>query len=127
MEKTVAKPSKKLEALALQAYRLDAKVKELTVELEAAKKAFIRQHIEEDMFDKSTKAIGAVRTVFTDNRYFDMETALALADEEAIKESTVEIVDAKLLKDHLSKLEIEKCMKTFEVPLKVSLKPNVTE
>lgn len=120
----MAQASRELEALAHRTLKLDQLKKEITEQYEAAKAAFIKKLKEEDLFDQSTKAIGDVRTVFTPNRYFDLDTALALADEEAIKESTVEIVDSKLLKDHLSKIEIEKCMKTYEVPLKVTLKVN---
>lgn len=120
----MAQPSKALEALALRALKLDQLAKDVKQQAEAAKSAFIKKLMEEDLFDKSTKAVGDVQTVFSANRYFDLDTALALVDEEAIKESTVEVVDAKLLQDHMSKIQIEKCMKSYEIPLKLALKVN---
>jgi hypothetical protein len=120
----VAHPSKALEALALRALKLDQLAKDVKEQADAAKAAFIAKLQEEDLFDKSTKAIGDVQTVFSPNRYFDMDTALALVDEEAVKESTVEVVDAKLLKQHMTPIEVEKCMKDYAVPLKLALKVN---
>lgn len=116
--------SRELQNLAFRALKLDQLLKDIAEQAAAAKAAFIKKAREEDLFDQSTKAIGDVRTVFTPNRYFDLDTALALVDEVAIKESTVEVVDAKLLKQHMTPIEVEKCMKEFEVPLKVTLKIN---
>ena len=120
----MAKPSKKLEQLALQALRLKMKADEITAQAKEANAAFIKQLIAEDLFDQSTKAIGDVRTVFSPNRYFDLDTALSLVDEEAIKESTVEVVDAKLLKQHMTPIQVEKSMKDYDQPLKLGLRPN---
>lgn len=120
----MAQASRELEALAHRTLKLDQLKKEITEQYEAAKAAFIKKLKEEDLFDQSTKAIGDVRTVFTPNRYFDLDTALALVSEEAVAESTVPVVDAKLLKQHMTPIEVEKCMKEFEVPLKVTLKIN---
>jgi hypothetical protein len=123
----MAQASRELEALAHRTLKLDQLKKEITEQYEAAKAAFIKKLKEEDLFDQSTKAIGDVRTVFTPNRYFDLDTALALVDEEAVKESTVEVVDAKLLKQHMTPIEVEKCMVPYDVPLKVTLKINDTD
>lgn len=120
----MAQASRELEALAHRALKLDQLKKEVTEQAEAAKAAFIKKAREEDLFDTSTKAIGDVRTVFTPNRYFDLETAVSLVSEEDLKESTVEVVDAKLLKQHMTPIEVEKCMREFEVPLKVTFKVN---
>lgn len=120
----MAQASRELEALAHRALKLDQLKKEITEQAEAAKAAFIKKAREEDLFDPSTKAIGDVRTVFTPNRYFDLETAISLVSEEDLKDSTVEVVDAKLLKQHMTPIEVEKSMKEFEVPLKVSFKVN---
>ena len=73
--------------------------------------------------NKDTKAIGDVKTNFTPNRYFDLETALELVDEEAIEESTVTVVDPGLLKQHMTPIQLEKAMKTYDIPLKVAVKP----
>ena len=120
----MSQASRELEALAHRALKLDQLKKEITEQAEAAKAAFIKQAMKEDLFDQSTKAIGDVRTIFTANRYFDQDTALALVSEEAIKESTVEVVDTKLLKQHMTPIEVEKCMVPYEIPLKVTLKVN---
>ena len=116
--------SRELQNLAFRALKLDQLLKDIAEQAAAAKAAFIKKAREEDLFDQSTKAIGDVRTVFSPNRYFDQETALSLVSEEAIKESTVEVVDTKLLKQHMTPIEVEKCMKDYEVPLKVTLKVN---
>lgn len=117
-------PSKSLQDLAFRALKLDQLKKEITEQAEAAKAAFIKQAKLEDLFDASTKAIGDVQTVFSPNRYFDLETAVTLVDEESLKESTVEVVDAKLLKKHMTPIQVEKCMMDYDVPLKVTLKLN---
>lgn len=116
--------SQSLKNLAARALKLKQLQDEITEQYKAAIAAFIAQAKAEDLFDQSTKAIGDVKTVFSPNRYFDLDTAIAIAGDEAVKESTVEVVDAKLLKDHMSKIQIEKCMRDYEVPLKVSLKVN---
>lgn len=116
--------SRELQNLAHRALKLDQLKKEITEQAEAAKAAFIKKAREEDLFDQSTKAIGDVRTVFTPNRYFDLETALSLVDEEDIEESKVTIVDPRLLKQHMTPIQLEKAMKTYDVPLKVTLKVN---
>lgn len=120
----MAQASKALEALALRALKLDQLAKDVKEQADAAKAAFIAKLQEEDLFDQSTKAIGDVQTVFSPNRYFDLDTALSLVSEEDIKESTVEVVDAKLLKKHMSPIQVEKAMKDYAVPLKVTLKVN---
>ena len=127
MERKLAQASKSLEALALRALKLKQLKDDITEQYNAAIAAFIAKAQEEDLFDRSTKAIGDVQTVFSPNRYFDLDTAIAVAggpESEAVKESTVEVIDAKLLKDHMSKIQIEKCMKDYAVPLKVALKVN---
>ena len=123
-ENQVTQASRELQNLAHRALKLDQLKKEITEQAEAAKAAFIKKAREEDLFDTSTKAIGDVRTVFTPNRYFDQETALSLVSEEAIKESTVEVVDTKLLKQHMTPIEVEKCMMPYDVPLKITFKVN---
>lgn len=124
MAQSPKQASEELKALAHRALKLDQLKKEITEQAEAAKMAFVKRAMQEDLFDQSTKAIGDVRTIFTANRYFDQDTALSLVSPEAIKESTVEVVDTKLLKQHMTPIEVEKCMKDYEIPLKVTLKVN---
>jgi len=120
----VAQPSKKLEKLAHTALMLDLKFKEIESQAKQAKALLIKQLIAENMFDPSTKAAGDARLAITPNRYFDIETAKALVTEEDIKESTVEVVDPALLKQHMTPLQLEKAMKSYDVPYKVGLKVN---
>lgn len=117
-------PSKKLEKLAHIALMLDLKSKEIDAQAKQAKQALIKQLIAEDMFDPSTQAAGDARLAITPNRYFDIETAKSLVTEEDIKESTVEVVDPALLKQHMTPKQLEKAMKSYDVPYKVGLKVN---
>lgn len=117
-------PSKKLEKLAHIALMLDLKSKEIDAQAKQAKQALIKQLIAEGMFDPSTQGVGDARLAITPNRYFDIETAKSLVTEEDIKESTVEVVDPALLKQHMTKIQLEKAMKSYDVPYKVGLKVN---
>lgn len=119
----MAQPSAKLKQLANTLLMLDIKAKDLKEQQEATKAKFIKQCMEEGLFNKDTKAIGDVKTNFTPNRYFDLETALELVDETAIEESTVTVVDPGLLKQHMTPIQLEKAMKTYDIPLKVAVKP----
>lgn len=123
----MAQPSAKLKQLANTLLQLDIKAKELKEQQEATKLKFIRQCMEEGFFNKDTKAIGNVKTNFTPNRYFDLDTALSLVDEQAVKESTVEVIDPGLLKQHMTPIQLEKAMLEYEIPLKVAVKPNETD
>lgn len=121
------KPSPKLEALALRALQLKIKLDKLTLDAKAAQQEFVKQCIAEDMFNPDTKAIGPVRTNFTPNRYFDLDTAIDVVSKthpEYVEESKVTIVDPKLLQEHMTPIEKEAAMKFYEVPYKVGLKVN---
>lgn len=115
-----------LEKLAKIALRAKIKADAADAEWEKAKKELIGALMDADMFNKDTKAIGNVQTNITPNRYFDVDTALTLVTEKDIQESTVEVVDEKLLKDHMTKIQLEQCMKDYEVPFKLGVKPLVS-
>ena len=116
-----------LEKLAKIALRAQLSFDMAKAELEAAKKELIIGLMDAGMFNKDTKAIGDVQTNITPNRYFDVDTARTLVTKEDVKESTVEVVDASLLKQHMTPIQVEKAMKDYEVPFKLGLKPNVKD
>ena len=116
-----------LEKLAKIALRAQLSFDMAKAELEAAKKELIIGLMDAGMFNKDTKAIGDVQTNITPNRYFDVDTARTLVTKEDVKESTVEVVDASLLKQHMTPIQVEKAMKSYETPFKIELKPNVKD
>lgn len=116
-----------LEKLAQIALRAQIKSEAAAAELSKAKKELMLGLMDAGMFNKDTKAIGNVQTNITPNRYFDVDVALTLVTPEDIEESTVEVVDAKLLKQHMTPIQVEKAMKDYEVPFKLGLKPLVLD
>lgn len=118
----MTKPSKKLEQLALIALQAKMKADDAKEQETAAKLAFLQQLIKEDMFNPDTKAIGVVRTTFSPNRYFDLDTAITLVPEEVVNECKVTIVDPKLLQENMTPKQKEAAMKSYEVPFKIGLK-----
>lgn len=122
------KPTKaELEKLAHIALRAQIKADAANAELAKAKSELIGGLMDANMFNNDTKALGDVKLNITPNRYFDVDEALTLVTPEDIEESTVEVVDAKLLKQHMTPIQVEKAMKSYEVPFKLGLKPNVRE
>ena len=118
---------KELEKLAEIALRAQVKADAANAELTKAKSELIGALMDAGKFNKDTKAIGNVKLNITPNRYFDVDLAVTLVDEEAVKESTVEVIDAKLLKQHMTPIQQEKAMKSYDVPFKLGLKPNVLD
>ena len=126
-KKPTHKQMEHLEKLATIALRAKIKFDAAKAEAEKTKLEFIGELMDLGMFNKDTKAVGDVQTKLTPNRYFDVDTALTLVTEEDVKESTVEVVDATLLKQHMTPIQVEQAMKDYEVPFKVELKPNVRD
>lgn len=118
---------KELEKLAEIALRAQVKADAANAELTKAKSELIGALMDAGKFNKDTKAIGNVKLNITPNRYFDVEEALTLVTPEDIEASTVEVVDAKLLKQHMTPIQVEKAMKSYDVPFKLGLKPNVLD
>lgn len=116
-----------LEKLAAIALRAQIKFEAAKAEVEKAKKEFMLGLMDAGMFNADTKAIGNVETRITPNRYFDLDEAMTLVTPEDILESTVEVVDAKLLQQHMTPIQKEKAMKNYEVPFKLGLKPLVLD
>jgi hypothetical protein len=127
----MAHPTRKqieqLEKLAKIALRAEIKAKAAAAELSKAKNELIGALMDAGMFNKDTKAVGDVLTVITPNRYFNIDKAMTLVTPQDILESTVEVVDAKLLKQHMTPIQLEQAMEDYDVPFKLGLKPNVRE
>jgi len=116
-----------LEKLASIALRAEIKHKAAKAELDKAKAELIGALMDAGRFNKDTRALGSVKLNITPNRYFDVETALTLVTPEDIEESTIEVIDAKLLQQHMTPIQKEKAMKDHPVPFKLGLEPNVLD
>lgn len=122
------KPTKaELEKLAHIALRAEIKAKAADAELKKAKAELIGALMDANMFNPDTHALGDAKLKITPNRYFDVETALTFVTPKDVEESTVPVIDATLLKAHMTGIQIEKAMKSYEVPFKLGLSPNVRE
>ena len=116
-----------LEKLAEIALRAQITADAANSALAAAKAELIGGLMDYGMFNKDTKAVGMVQTNITPNRYFDVDTAVTLVSEEDVKASTVEVIDAALLKQHMTPIQKEAAMKSYPVEFKLGLKPNVLD
>lgn len=116
-----------LEKIAKIALRAQLKFDSAKAELEKSKSDLILALMDAGMFNKDTKAIGDVKTNITPNRFFDVDTALTLVSPEVILESTVEVIDNKLLQERMTPLQKEQAMKDYPVAFKLGLKPNPRE
>lgn len=122
------KPTKaELEKLAHIALRAQIKADAANAELTKAKSELIGALMDANMFNADTKALGDTKLNITPNRYFDVDTAVTLVTEDDVKESMVEVIDAKLLKQHMTPIQLEQAMKSYEVPFKLGIKPNVRD
>ena len=118
---------KELEKLAEIALRAQIKFDAAKGELEKAKKELILGLMVTGKFNKDTHAIGMVKTNITPNRFFDVDFAVTLVTPEDIEASTVEVVDAELLKQHMTPIQKEQSMKDYPVPFKLGLKQNILD
>jgi hypothetical protein len=122
------KPTKaQLEKLAEIALRAQIKAKAADAELKKAKAELVGGLMDAGMFNKDTRALGMVKLNLTPNRYFDVDFAITLVTEEDVKESTVEVVDAELLKQHMTPIQKERAMKDYPIAFKVALEPNILD
>ena len=127
MTETPIPTQAELEKLAKIALRAQIKFDAAKAELEKAKAELIGGLMDAGKFNKDTKAVGDVQTNITPNRYFDIDVAMTLVTPKDIQESTVEVVDAALLKQHMTPIQKEQAMKDYEVPFKLGLKPLVKD
>lgn len=122
------KPTKaQLDKLAMIALRAKIKLEAATAAFKVAQSDLIVGLMDADMFNPNTKALGDVKLTLSPNRYFDVDTAMTLVTEKDILESTVEVIDNSLLKQHMTPIQLEQAMKSYDVPYKVALKPNVKD
>jgi hypothetical protein len=116
-----------LKKLAMIALRAKIKYDAATAAFKEAQANLVIGLMDAGMFNQSTKALGDVKLTLSPNRYFDVDTAMTLVTEKDILESTVEVVDTALLKQHMTPIQLEKAMKNHDIPFKVALKPNVKD
>lgn len=65
------------------------------------------------------KAVGHVKVNITPNNYFDQEKAISFLKPKDIKECTVPTLDNKLVKAHLTGIQLAECMKPHAKAWKV--------
>lgn len=115
-------PSTKLIALADLALRAKLRADESAALYKEAQDALYAQLESEKLLSSDTKGLGdLVRVKLVPNRFFDMTTAQSLVTKKAITESTVKVVDAKILKSKMTGEQIEKAMLSHPRAFKLSV------
>lgn len=92
----------KLDELADKALGLKIQLDEITELYKEATADFIEQAKAEGKYDTSLKVAGNARIKLQQNRFFDLTEAEKLVTKKMIAESTVKVVDAKLLKQKMT-------------------------
>lgn len=111
----------KLEVLAeraLEAQLVAAEAKEIA---DDAKAAFIAELEKEQLLSPDFKATGHVRVKIVPNNFFDKDAAIELLSKKDLKECTVPTVDPKLVRAHLTPLQLATVMKPHARPYKIGL------
>jgi len=116
--------STELEMLAIKALRAEIAAKKAIAEFEEAKLNFVEQAEKEQVLNPDTKAIGPVKLAITENRFFDVDTAITLVDEEVVEQSKETVVNTTLLKQHMTPIQVEAAMKFHPKKYKVGFKVN---
>lgn len=111
----------KLEALGNAALEAQLIAQEAAEQAADAKSAFEAALEEAHKLNPDFKAVGHVRVKISANRAFDIEKAKALLTKKVVAECTVPTVDAKLLKAHMTPIQLEQAMVTHARPWKVGL------
>lgn len=118
----MATPSTKLVALADKALRLKLKQDEAVAAYKEAQDALYAQLETEKLLSPDTKGLGdLVRVKLVPNRYFDLPTAESLVTKKVVAESTVKVVDPKILKSKMTGEQIEKAMLSYAKAFKLSV------
>lgn len=116
------KPSAQLISLADKALRLKMRKDEADAAYAEAQEALYAQLEAEKMLSPDTKGLGdIVRVKIVPNRFFDLATAESLVTKKAIAESTVKVVDPKILKTKMTGEQIEKAMLSHPRAFKLSV------
>ena len=88
---------------------------------EEAKADFIEEAKRAGKYDSSLKAAGNARIKLTPNRFFDVKEAEKFLTKKTLKECTVPTLDPKLVKAHLTPIQLEEAMRTYSNPFKLSV------
>ena len=118
----MATASAKLISLADKALRLKMTADEAARLYKEAQDALYAQLEAEKMLSADTKGLGdLVRVKLVPNRYFSLETAQSLVTKKAVLESTVKVVDPKILKTKMTGEQVEKAMLSYPKAFKLSV------
>lgn len=120
----MVQPSPALELLAIKALRAEIAAKKAAAEFEEAKLNFVEQAEKEQMLNPDLKAVGPVKLAITENRFFDLDTAVTLVKDEDVEDSKVTVVDPNKLKQHMTPIQVEAAMKFHPKKYKVGFKVN---
>ena len=110
-----------LEDLAERARYLDDLAKQMKEQADQAKAEFKDALVAAGKYDSSTKAVGNVRVKLSSNRFFDAQAAYDSLDEATQEAVLVAKPDPKLVKAHLTPIQLETFMKDYADPFKMSL------
>lgn len=110
-----------LDTLANEMLEAQIALEEAKERFEEAKEAFIAEATKQGKWNTSLKAAGNARLKISRNRRFDTKIAEGLVTKKVIKECTVPTLDAKLLKNHLTPIQLEECMVDYTQPFKMSV------
>lgn len=111
----------KLEKLAERALDAQMVAQEAAEQAADAKAAFEAELEKEHKLNPDFRAIGHVRVRIVPNRFFDLETAKAMLTKKDLKDCTVPTVDPKLVKNHLTPIQLEEAMKDHAKKFKLGL------
>lgn len=112
----------KLDELADLALEAQIAVEIAKEAFEQAKQDFIAEAKKQGRFDPSLKAAGNAKVNISPNRYFDASEAEKFVSKKVLKECQVTKVDPKLLKNHLTPIQVEQAMKNHSEPYKLGFK-----
>lgn len=111
----------KLEQLAERALDAQLIAQEAMEQAADAKAAFEAALEAEHKLNPDFRAVGHVRVKIVPNRYFDAQAAEKLVTKKVLKECEVTAVDPKLLRAHLTPMQLETVMKDHSKKFKLGL------
>lgn len=115
-------PSNELVQLADRALRLKLRADQAAADYKEAQEDLYTKLEAEKLLNPDTKGLGdIVRVKIVPNRYFDLATAESLVTKKVITESTVKVVDPKILKTKMTGEQIEKAMLSHPRAFKLSV------
>ena len=118
----MATASAKLISLADKALRLKMTADEAARLYKEAQDALYAQLEAEKMLSADTKGLGdLVRVKLVPNRFFSLEKAEKMVTQKVLKECKVTATDPKLLKQHLTGIQLEQAMESYPKAYKLSV------